>query len=698
MIGIEREMLRVTPDGRLAETPHQQLLGSPLTHPAIKTDFAEAQLECITPPCDSFEEASTCLDRLHTYIAHNIGDELLWPLSMPCILPDDIAIASYGLSDIAKEKRLYRIGLAHRYPIEMQLISGIHLNLSFDRPFWETLREEKKSPLSLPDFISQTSFDAIRHFLSKGWILTYFFGATPTSPYSTSTRMSSQGYYSKVQAQLSISYDSLDAYMADMKRATQTPHPDYASIGANQISDAHLQIPAEHYGRIRPKGDLSKGVDYIEIRSLDINPFSPLGITAEQAAFARAFLIACLKAEAAPIDPAHCENQNRVALRGRDPTLTLICSGRERPLAECLREVLDTVEMLPPEAPLSARLYEEMNGDPIAFGLSLAKQYKEAWLSSPEPSGYAEQARHSRAEQERLDYEGLELSTQLVRKEAQRRGLKAEVLDRNDNIIRLKQGPQIEYVKQATKTRLDSYISAELMGNKEVTKQLLHEAGIAVPRGKRYTDREQAYTHPATGPLVIKPTHANYGVGITIIEQADQLRRAVDEAFDHGSSVVIEDFVEGDEHRLLVIGGKAIAALRRIPAHVVGDGDSTIDQLVAEKNRRKPSSYPIRVPPSQKVPKNGERVVFHKMSNVSLGGDPVAVAIDPHFAEVAERATAVIGAHICGVDMIMSGDTYAIIELNYNPAIWMHAYPYEGEAIDVSGAILDALFSSPSAS
>lgn len=691
MIGIEREALRIAPDGTLAQTPHPQALGSPLTNPYISTDFAEAQIEFITPPYASFAECNNMLGRLHTFTAHAIGDELLWPLSMPCHLPEEIEIASYGISDRGHEKHLYRIGLSKRYPIEMQLISGIHLNISFDDTFWEDLRQYKQSSLPMAAFKTQASFDAIRAFLSKGWILTYFFGASPIAPYSTSTRMSHSGYYSKVQRQLTISHDSLAAYLADMHKATTTPHPDYKKIQAMQISDAHLQIPAEHYSRIRPKGNLAKGVDYLEVRSLDINPYSPVGITEEQAVFTRAFLISCLRADPEPLDPCQCENQDRVALHGRDPSLALLRNGKETPLQEWLKELVDGVNAPAPDRPLSEQLAEEIGDDMIAFGRRYAEKHKAELLKNKPDPIFAEVAAESLAQQEALDYEGFELSTTLVVREALKRGMQVEVLDRRDNIIRLDRSV---YVKQATKTARDTYITAEIMGNKHVTKQLLREHGINIPRGVCYTTQARALEHLVMKKTIVKPTDANYGIGITVISSQEELASAVQLAFQHSNSIVIEEFFEGNEHRILIIDNRVVSVLFREPANVVGDGSSTIDTLVEEKNRHRPAEYPITTPRSNHIPKQGEKIYLQAISNVSTGGDPISVDIPDHFKKAALQAASAVGSSLCGVDMIINGNDYAIIELNYNPAIWMHAYPYKGKAADVGSAVLDFIMAS----
>lgn len=366
--GLEKEALRVQPDGWLAQTPHPAALGSALTHPHITTDYSEALLELITPPCDSIAQALGWLDDLHRYVYAHIGSERLWVNSMPCKLgPDEqIPLAQYGSSNIGRMKTLYRHGLGLRYGRRMQTIAGIHYNLSFPDSFWQLLLALEHYEGSLQAFKSQRSMDLIRNFQRHSWLLLYLLGASPAVcgtflegrdhglqqlpsgtlylPAATSLRMSSLGYQNDAQSDLHVSTNSLAAYVADLDRAIRTPYAPYQQLGVQrdgvlqQINDSILQIENEFYGLIRPKRTTrsgerptqalgERGVEYIELRCVDLDPFEPLGISRDNAHFLEVFALHCLLRDSPPFTPVDVarlpRNQQAMVARGRDPALLL---------------------------------------------------------------------------------------------------------------------------------------------------------------------------------------------------------------------------------------------------------------------------------------------------------------------------------------------------------------------------------------
>ncbi|MCB1616644.1 MAG: glutamate--cysteine ligase [Pseudomonadales bacterium] len=399
--GIEKESLRITPDGKLAQTPHPSALGSALTHPFITTDFSEALLEFITPPCDSIHAALGWLEDIHRFTCqqlHNQG-ELLWAASMPCILGNDadIPVGQYGSSNVAQMKTIYRVGLGHRYGRLMQTISGIHYNFSLPEMFWQAYAEVEGYASSLPlqDFITARYFDLIRNFRRHVWLLIYLFGAAPAVcptfvrgrehhlqrlepgslylPYATSLRMGNLGYQSSAQSELVIDYNNLNGYVQTLLKGLMTPHPPYEAIGLKgeegwrQLSTSILQIENEFYSTIRPKrvtesGETpihalhQRGVEYIEVRCVDVNPFQPLGIDSEQAHFIEVFLLHCLFSDSPSTDAdEYCAlygNQHAVVDRGRDPSLKLFCHGGFHALRDWGSKLIE--EMLP-----VARLLDE---------------------------------------------------------------------------------------------------------------------------------------------------------------------------------------------------------------------------------------------------------------------------------------------------------------------------------------------------
>ncbi len=322
-------------------------------------------------------------------------------------------------------------------------------------------------------------------------------------------------------------------------------------------------------------------------------------------------------------------------------------------------------------------------------------------------------------------YKTMELSTQIVIEEALKRGIEVDVLDEKDNFIRLKKGDKIEYVKQATKTSLDSYITPLIMENKEVTKIILKEHGIQVPEGIAVASVQQATEHWeqfAARDIVVKPKSTNFGEGVMILKKPytfDQFEEAVTIALQYDTAVLIEQFIPGKEYRFLVIGDCVVAVLHRIPANVTGDGIQTIADLIEQKNQ-----HPLRgvghVTPFEKlvlgevelaclrsqgkdpsyVPQAGETVYIRENSNVSTGGDSIDFTdqIRPEYKQIAIEAVKAVDARICGLDMIIQDITelpdemnYSIIELNFNPAVYLHNYPYQGENRHVERHILDLL-------
>ncbi len=387
--GYERECLRVDANGQLATTAHPAALGSKLTHPWITTDYAEALLEFITPPSQDPAFPLDFLRDIHRFSAQQLGNELMWAGSMPCVLGNDkdIAIADYGSSNAARFKTVYREGLGLRYGRKMQTISGAHYNWSLPDEFWATLKDCCAAAGSTQDFVSDRYFGLIRNFLRFGWLIPYLFGASPAvsesflqgrksdlqelfpgtlyGPHATSLRMSDLGYQNRAQAQLHVSFNSLAEYTQALETAIRTPDPYYEEIGVRdgehwkQLNANLLQIENEFYAGIRPKrigkhGErpaqaLQKyGVEYVEVRLFDLNPFVDIGITPDQGTFADVLLLMCLFRESPPItareQSENDENKNRVVNRGRQPDLHLLAHNREQPFRPLAHELFDDMQ------------------------------------------------------------------------------------------------------------------------------------------------------------------------------------------------------------------------------------------------------------------------------------------------------------------------------------------------------------------
>jgi len=389
--GIERECLRINPEGRLAQTPHPKELGSALTHPYITTDFSEALLELITPVSNSIEETIDCLDKVHRAIYPHLGNEELWSASMPCVVADEesIPVAQYGKSNVAQMKTTYRKGLGHRYGRLMQTIAGIHYNFSLPDAMWQVLQTQDYDKRPLQDYKTDSYFKQIRNFRRSSWLLIYLYGASPAVcesfikgrdhelerfdkgsfhlPKGTSLRMGGLGYQSNAQENLNICYNSLDNYIDTLQCAITNNHPDYEKIGLQnngefqQLSTALLQIENEFYSPIRPKrvtasGEIplaalkNDGVEYIEVRCIDVNPYLPLGIDEDQIRFLDCFLIYCLFKRSPLCDDSDRQrinaNQRNVVNQGRDPDLVLSTPSGDRKLQDWGNEILDDVDKI----------------------------------------------------------------------------------------------------------------------------------------------------------------------------------------------------------------------------------------------------------------------------------------------------------------------------------------------------------------
>ena len=369
--GIEKESLRVRADGSLALTPHPARLGSALTHPHITTDFSESQLELITGVHHSADGCLQELTEIHEVVTRAIGDELLWAASMPCNLPADeaIPIGRYGTSNVGRAKTVYRMGLSYRYGRRMQTISGIHYNFS------------------VPGVGSDGYFALIRNFRRLSWLPLYLFGASPAActsfvegrkhqlkelapgtlylPHATSLRMGRLGYQSDAQSSLIVSYNSLQSYAASLHEALTVPYPPYEKIGIRdgdsyrQLSTSLLQIENEFYSPIRPKRRIEpgerplhalreRGVEYVEVRLMDLDPFNPVGINAQTMRLLDILLLYCLLEESPPDTPqellAIARNKLRGAQEGRKSGLLLERRGRQVPLADWGKEVVAACE------------------------------------------------------------------------------------------------------------------------------------------------------------------------------------------------------------------------------------------------------------------------------------------------------------------------------------------------------------------
>lgn len=369
-IGLEKESLRVLPEGGISQTPFPQAWGSALTNPQITTDFSEALAELVTPPCDSVTEVIQSLDDIQNFVYRNLDNEILWATSMPCVVAGetDIPLALYGSSNAAKMKTIYRRGLGLRYGRAMQVIAGVHFNYSFSDEFWQQYQHLLNNKDSYQNFVSEQYMGLVRNLLRYGWLVPYLFGASPSvcksflngkrtilqdfnsntyyEPYATSLRLGNIGYQNNKEdlAGIKACYDSLDEYIKSMQCAISTPYSGYEEIGVKvngeyqQLNTNILQIENEYYSSVRPKQILQgnekpstalkkRGIQYVELRSLDVNAFDPHGINSEQLYFLEVFMLFCLLQKSPVLSQSEIdaidENILLVAHKGREPGLDL---------------------------------------------------------------------------------------------------------------------------------------------------------------------------------------------------------------------------------------------------------------------------------------------------------------------------------------------------------------------------------------
>ncbi|MCD2500593.1 bifunctional glutamate--cysteine ligase GshA/glutathione synthetase GshB [Clostridium sp. NSJ-145] len=745
--GIEREGLRVTNEGKLALTPHPKVFEKKICNPYITTDFSESQIEVITPTFNSVEECYNFTNVLYDIVAQEIGDEYLWPISMPCILPEDkdIPIAEFCECPMGINARRYREQLMKKYGGKRQLISGIHYNFSFQDDFLKELHKKVGEGTSFREFKDNVYLKLVRNYLRYRWLIIYLLCGsnvihdsfekeyieslnkinedTYHNESALSYRNSQYGYKNNID--LYPNYDSVKAYVDSMN---------------NFVKDKVLESHKELYSQVRLKAadidnfleSLEKdGIKYLEYRSLDINPFEKGGISLNDLKFLEVFNIFLLVKEESDYEKWQEEaldNQKLIAEQGLS-NVNLKRDGKNISKEEWGLELLRYIKNINDELNLVSNeiileMIDKIKDFKITYAYKMLKKVKsegfvEANLSLAKK--YKESAYKNRFKLE--GYEDLELSTQILMKEAIKRGIKVDVLDRSENFISLKKCDKKEYVVQATKTSKDNYATILIMENKVVTKKVLEDNNIRVPKGEEYTSIEEAKVKSDKfigKPIVIKPKSTNFGIGISIFTEGaskDDMIKAFEIAFENDKTVLIEEFIKGKEYRFLVIGDKVAGILHRVPANVIGDGKSTIAELVEIKNqdslRGKGYKTPLEKIILDKnaelflkqrgldfnyIPKCDEIVYLRENSNISTGGDSIDYTDDipQKFKDIAVKAAKAVKAKICGVDMMIEdykeeNSPYAIIELNFNPAIHIHSYPYKGKERKIAVEVLKLL-------
>jgi glutamate--cysteine ligase len=687
------------------------------------------------------------LANLYDIVALEIGkDEYIWPASMPCLIDETtpIPVAHFNENEEGCEAEAYRQMLLQKYGGKKQLLSGIHYNFSFPEKMIQSLYALEKRTESYKDFKNQLYLKVARNYLRYRWLIVYFLGCSPLchETYTTEEPLTLLGErtYTLLEG---VSYrNSARGYANQVDL-----FPSYKNVAAYQeslntfITNGLISSPKELYSQVRlktkdPKNYMQAlakdGIQYLEYRSIDINPFDKAGIKLKDLEFLNIFnfyLLLKEETDFADWQQEALDNQHRIADSGL-ANVMLSHDGVAKPKviwgSEILREMRAIAQVLELRQGMTGltELEEKLRDANRTYAYRMKcfvenMSYVEAhmyWAIEYKKEAYVKRFRLQ-------GYEGMELSTQILMREAIKQGIAVEVLDKKDNFIALTKGDHTEYVKQATKTSKDTYITVLAMENKVVTKCLLEKAGLQVPQGDYATDEKQGKKllyHWVGKPVVIKPKSTNFGLGISIFPKGAayaDLEKALAIAFKEDETVLIETFIPGKEYRFLVVGDEVLGVLHRVPANVIGDGISTIQELVQKKNKDPLRGKGYRTPletirldesahlylkqqhlTEKSVPEKDRCVYLRENSNISTGGDSIDYTDKVHetYKALAVAATKAMGATICGVDMMLvatdqPSEPYSIIEVNFNPAIHIHSFPYQGTERKIAAKLLKHL-------
>ena len=692
-LGLEKECIRVDRDGFIANTPHPKGLGDKLNHPYITTDFAESQLELITKPLDSISETYGFLETLFDIVCEALPkNEYIWEQSAPPPIKseEEIQLASFGPKGLDKE--MYREHLAREYGKKRQLYSGIHYNFSFSDEF---LRQAyslyEKDYESLQDFTNEIYLKTTRQLLKYRWMMIQLLGASPAThrslegnkdclmkgakdfhylEFGTSARTGVCGYRNKED--FYINYEGVEEYQKSID---------------SLIEEKKIDSAKELYSPVRVKFNSDNQIQYLEIRLLDNFPFSKIGVSKTALYNLHGFILNCLLLdEEVEFDAAEqkkaSENHDKASAKGRQSTFTVYHGQNSTESAILLAKhtafFRDSVLTLCSDKELLP-IYQDALSQLVNFIENPDKRPANQLLEKIQKEGFVDfhmrlaKANKSHALEKSYRFHGLEdleLSTQLLLKACLRRGIHFKLLDRQSNFVELSQNGHLEYVQQATKTSLDSYASILTMENKIVTKYLLEKNGISTPKGGNYSDKNKAlrdFVKFKNRAIVIKPNSTNFGLGITILkENTDReiYNRAIEIAFEYDPTILIESFVSGKEYRMFVIEDQVVGILHRVPANIIGDGISTITELIDHKNQNplRGKGYKTPLEKIQKgeaeelflktqgldlhsiVPK-GKQVFLRENSNISTGGDSIDYTDDIHqsYKDIAVQAAKALG-------------------------------------------------------
>lgn len=703
-IGVEREGLRCNKNGELSKLTHFEIFDNIKTDDFITRDFGEVQLEIRTPVCDTVNECYEKLENITDIVLCELNskNELLWPYSMPCLLPEekDFPFGNYGDENVAK----YKEYLSKKYHYTKRAISGVHVSFSIKSDYYKFLKENFKF-LNLPENIDEAYIRIMKNYMKKVWVLTYVLGAAPISyemnnNCAVSIRNSSNGFQNLIPIELS--FESKKQYIDSIKKYINNKE-------LYSLSELYYPIRAKSYDESNDLKKLEEGIKYVEARVFDINPFDKCGISKEQLEFIMAFMFSCLFDK-----KCNTYDYKEISRDGLNSNQYLEILNELENIYE-INKLLDLgfdngINKITDMFKSNMLVFKKISN------LVNEKGYLETFISLAEDySCIAEKNRFLIS-----GYPELEASTVAVIKEALLNGVDVNVLDEKKSIIELKRGNKKEIVVQATRTSKDSSGLQYIVNDKFIAKKIMQDNGLKVPGGVSISfgtnkkDLDEIVTKHLNIPIVIKPKSTNCGIGITIFKTGasqEQMEKAIEFAFTFDDTVLIEEYAEGKEYRFLVINNKSVAVTWRRNASVVGDGEKNIQELIENKNNElwhivmhsqikndnelKEYFYKNKISMSD-IPKKGERITLRGNSNVSTGGESIDMTeiMPKYFKEIAEKASESFDAKICGVDIIindMEKEDYKILEVNSNPGIYIQRWPYEGKECRVGMEVLKLL-------
>ncbi|WP_418935410.1 bifunctional glutamate--cysteine ligase GshA/glutathione synthetase GshB [Haemophilus sp.] len=732
--GIEKESQRVYADGSIVTSLHPKAFGNRRFHPYIQTDFAESQLELVTPPMKKLEDTLRWLSAIHEVTLRTLPeDEFIFPFSMPAGLPPEEHIKVAQLDN--QDDVAYREHLVQSYGKYKQMVSGIHYNFQIDPKFIDALFHAQNETQSAVDFQNKFYLKIAKNFLRYQWILLYLFSTTPTveekyfrgnSPlkphqYVRSLRSGKYGYVN--DPKIHVSYDSLQEYVETLE---------------HWVKSGDLIAEKEFYSSVRLRGAkkardlLEKGIQYLEFRLFDLNPFAPYGIELADAKFIHYFILLMAwlddtadqegiklgKARLAEVAWEDPREQSIYAVEGELVLLEMLKMLEQLNVSDEIKTIVKDKlgQFADPNQTLCAKVVSaiEQVGSYQQLGADIAQSNKAKAFEC----FYALSA-----------FDNMELSTQALLFDAIQKGLNIEILDERDQFISLQFGEHLEYVKNGNMTSHDSYISPLIMENKVVTKKVLAKAGFNVPQSIEFTDVKSAVENfPLfeNRAVVIKPKSTNFGLGISIFQQGvtdrDDFAKAVEIAFREDKEIMVEDYLLGTEYRFFVLGDQTLAVLLRVPANVIGDGVHTVAELVAAKNDHPLRGDGSRTPLKKialgdieqlqlkeqgltvdSIPAKDQLVQLRANSNISTGGDSIDMTDEMHasYKEIAVGISKAMGAAVCGVDLIIpdlkqpaepSLRSWGVIEANFNPMMMMHIFPFSGQSRRLTMNVIKMLF------